>query len=57
MLIDTNGKLFASGHNKQGACGTGNFETVETYTEVSSDIIGKTLACGDCYTLVITKDD
>jgi len=28
MFIDSNGKLFAAGHNKQGACGTSNFETV-----------------------------
>lgn len=28
MFIDINGKLFAAGHNKQGACGTGNFDIV-----------------------------
>jgi alpha-tubulin suppressor-like RCC1 family protein len=28
MLIDKNKKVYSAGHNKQGACGVGNFENV-----------------------------
>jgi alpha-tubulin suppressor-like RCC1 family protein len=32
MLIDSNGKVYSVGHNKQGACGTGDFNNVEAFT-------------------------
>lgn len=34
MIIDSNSNIYAAGHNKQGACGTGNFETNDVFTEV-----------------------
>ena len=34
MLIDSQGKLHAVGHNKQGACGIGSFNNVESFSEV-----------------------
>jgi alpha-tubulin suppressor-like RCC1 family protein len=38
MFIDTDGKLWATGHNKQGACGTGSFDNLETFTPVKTEI-------------------
>ena len=34
MLIDQDSHVWASGHNKQGACGVGSFDNVPTYTPV-----------------------
>lgn len=32
MVIDSNGKIYATGHNKQGACGVGHFNNLETFS-------------------------
>lgn len=36
MMIDSNQKVYSAGHNKQGACGTGNFENCDTFTEIKA---------------------
>jgi hypothetical protein len=56
MIIDSNQKAYAAGHNKQGACGTGNFENCDSFTEVKAEILAKDVICGDCFSLIITID-
>lgn len=33
MLIDSNGFVHATGHNKYGSCGVGHFDNVSAFTK------------------------
>ena len=57
LAIDKSGKIYATGHNKQGACGMGHFNNVEVFTETKNEIVGKSVSCGDCFSLVISDED
>jgi alpha-tubulin suppressor-like RCC1 family protein len=57
MLIDADGRVYSVGHNKQGACGTGDFNNVDTYTLAKTDITAKNIACGDCFSLIISIEN
>ena len=57
MLVDDKGRLFAAGHNKQGACGTGHFNNVDSFAEVSTQTAFKSVSCGDCFSLMISVED
>ena len=56
MLVDSNQKAYAAGHNKQGACGTGSFDNCDVFTEVKGEFAAKEVICGDCFSLIITVD-
>ena len=54
LCVDDQGKAFAVGHNKYGACGVANTENVAEFTPMKLDENVLQISAGDGVSLMIT---